>query len=445
MSDYFYQEEASENINLFKPLAEKMRPDNLDEFYGQEDIVGIGSPIRMMIEKNNISSMIFWGPPGVGKTTLAKIIAKSSSSAFYELSATTSGVNDIKRLIETARLNILNGVKTIVFVDEIHRFNKSQQDTFLPYVENGTIILIGATTENPSFEINSALLSRTKVFVLKSLDLEDLVKILKKALAKYYPNIKVSLDALEYIASINSGDARSTLNTLENVINTSNKSDLNKDDIIKFTSSKTFLYDKKGEEHYNLISALHKSMRNSDPDAALYYLARMLEAGENPLYIARRLIRFASEDVGLADPNALPQAINAYQACQYIGVPECNVNLSQAVVYLSITAKSNSLYKAYEKVKVDAKNTASIKVPLHLRNAVTKLDSELNYGVGYHYAHDEKDSISAMECLPKELKNKKYYYPSENGREKNIKIILNRIENIKKQKRLMEERKKENE
>ncbi|MDE5539988.1 MAG: replication-associated recombination protein A, partial [Bacilli bacterium] len=390
MFDLFSDNE-NEEVS-FKPLAERMRPTCLDDFYGQEEIVGENSPIKRMIETDNISSMILWGPPGVGKTTIAKIIAKSTNSVFYELSATTTGVKEIKELTHSAKINRMNGKRTIVFVDEIHRFNKSQQDTFLPYVENGNIILIGATTENPSFEVNSALLSRTKVFTLSSLSCENLVKILKAALKKFYSDVTIDDDSLELIANINCGDARSTLNTLENIINISKKRKITKDDVLNYSNKKSFIYDKNGEEHYNLISALHKSMRNSDPNAALYYLARMLEAGENPLYIARRLIRFASEDIGLADPNALTQAINAYQASHFIGVPECSVNLAQAVVYLSVTAKSNSLYKAYEKVKVDAIKTNNLKVPLNLRNAVTKLDLEMHYGEGYIYAHDEQDS-----------------------------------------------------
>lgn len=421
----------------FKPLAEKMRPTCLDDFYGQDEIVGNNSPIKRMIETDNISSMILWGPPGVGKTTIAKIIAKSTNSIFYELSATTAGVKEIKELIDSAKLNRKYGKKTIVFVDEIHRFNKSQQDTFLPYVENGNIILIGATTENPSFEVNSALLSRTKVFTLHSLSCDNLVKILKVALKKFYPDITVDKNSLELIANINCGDARSTLNTLESIINISKKKKITKDDVLKY-SNKALMYDKNGEEHYNLISALHKSMRNSDPDAALYYLARMLEAGENPLYIARRLIRFASEDIGLADPNALTQAINAYQASHFIGIPECSVNLAQAVVYLSVTAKSNSLYKAYENVKKDAIKTANLKVPLMLRNAVTKLDEDMHYGEGYKYAHDEQDSISSMYCLPEQLKDKVYYIPSNNGKEKNVKTTLDNINKIKNQKRKKE-------
>lgn len=415
----------------FKPLAERMRPTSLDDFYGQEDIVGPNSPIRKMIENDTISSMIFWGPPGVGKTTLAKIIADKTKSSFHELSAVTSGVKDIKEIIEISKYNKTMGKKTILFVDEIHRFNKAQQDAFLPYVENGNIILIGATTENPSFEVNSALLSRSKVYVLKSLCEEDIIKILSRAMDKVYPSIKIDSECYKLIASISSGDARNALNTLENLINTTNKNKITKKDLESIIGKRTFLYDKNGEEHYNLISALHKSMRNSDPDAALYYLARMLESGENPLYVARRLVRFASEDIGLANPNALVQATSTYQAVTFLGMPECNVNLAQLVVYLSVSPKSNSLYVAYEKVKEDAIRTANVKVPLHLRNAVTKLDQSLGYGDGYEYAHDTKVGISKMSCMPKELNGKKYYIPTDRGNEKNIKTVLNNIEKYK--------------
>jgi putative ATPase len=422
--------------NTYTPLADKMRPSTLDEIFGQDEIVGKDSAIRKMIENDNITSMIFWGPPGVGKTTLAKIIARETNSAFYELSAVTSGVKDIKELIDLAKYNKSNNKKTIVFVDEIHRFNKSQQDAFLPYVEDGTIILIGATTENPSFEVNSALLSRSKVYTLKSLDMESIKKVLRRALDKEYKNVVIKDDELDLISNISNGDARGALNTLENIINitpTRNKKKTITDKVLQNAlQSKVFLYDKKGEEHYNLISALHKSMRNSDPDAALYYLARMVEAGEDPLYIARRLIRFASEDIGMANTNALVQATACYQACHDIGVPECNVNLAQAVVYLSVSPKSNSLETAYYAAKEDAIKTMNIPVPLHLRNAVTKLDSELGNGKGYMYAHDYKEHITNMECLPKELKGHKYYEPTDIGKEKNVKELLDRINKIKK-------------
>lgn len=428
-----------EEENIYIPLAEKMRPTTLDDFVGQEEIVGSDSALRKMIENDAITSIIFWGPPGVGKTTLAKIIAKTSNSVFKQLSAVTSGVKDIKELIVEADFNKTNGKKTILFVDEIHRFNKAQQDAFLPYVENGDIILIGATTENPSFEVNSALLSRTKVYVLKSLTKDNIVEILSKAIIKENENNLASIiakeDVLRIIANISNGDARTSLNTLENLINVTptikNKKVITKETLEKTLQRKTYIYDKNGEEHYNLISALHKSMRNSDPDAALYYMARMLEAGEDPLYIARRLIRFASEDIGLANPNALVQATSAYEAARYNGMPECNINLAQAVVYLSVSPKSNSLYVAYEKVKEDALKTAHLKVPLDLRNAVTKLDSELGYGANYQYSQDYETKITNMQCLPDELVGKKYYYPSNFGKEKAIKEELRTIEQLK--------------
>ena len=436
MNNLFDQNE--DNIYGYKPLADRMRPTTLDEFYGQEEIVGKNSPIRKMIETDNITSMIFWGPPGVGKTTLAHIIAHETHSAFHTLSAVTAGVKEIKEMIEIAKYNRNLGKKTICFVDEIHRFNKSQQDAFLPHVENGNIILIGATTENPSFEVNSALLSRSKVYVLKSLSSKEILGILKRALSTIpeYSNVVCDEESLKIIASAAGGDARAGLNTLENVINMipikKKKRNITKDILEQSIQSKIFLYDKNGEEHYNLISALHKSMRNSDPDAALYYLARMLEAGENPLYIARRLIRFASEDVGLANPNALVQATSTYSACHYNGMPECNVNLAQLVVYLSLSPKSNSLYEAYMAVAADAKRTLDEKVPMHLRNAVTKLDAELGNGKGYKYAHDYEYKITDMTCLPEKLKNQKYYKPTTSGQEKNFAEILKRVEEIKK-------------
>ncbi len=438
MNSLFDREEMEKKKFEFKPLAERMRPTTLENFFGQEEIVGENSPIRQMIENDLITSMIFWGPPGVGKTTLAKIIAKQTDSLFYELSAVTAGVKEIKEMIEISKFNKLNGKKTICFVDEIHRFNKSQQDAFLPHVENGNIILIGATTENPSFEVNSALLSRSKVYVLKSLSKEDIVGILTRALkeTREYRKVEIDQECLYIIADVSSGDARTALNTLENVINITplkkNKKIITTKSLEQSLQSKMFLYDKNGEEHYNLISALHKSMRNSDPDAALYYLARMIEAGENPLYVARRLIRFASEDIGLANPNALVQATSTYEACHYNGMPECNVNLAQLVVYLSLSPKSNALYTAYTEVASDARKTMNIKVPLHLRNAVTKLDEELGNGQGYQYAHDYENKITNMQCLPDELKTKKYYHPTSSGHEKQFAEILKKINEIKK-------------
>lgn len=425
--------------NIYRPLAEKMRPQTLDDFVGQEELLGKDSPLRQMIEHDNISSMIFWGPPGVGKTTLAYIIARQTNSVFKRLSAVTSGVKDIKDIINEAEFNKVNGKKTILFVDEIHRFNKAQQDAFLPYVENGDIILIGATTENPSFEVNSALLSRSKVYVLKSLTTENIIKILKRAILSITKEQKITInideESLNIIANLSSGDARTSLNTLENILNITplkkKTKNINSSQVKKVLQNKTFLYDKKGEEHYNLISALHKSMRNSDPDAAIYYLARMLEAGEDPLYIARRLIRFASEDIGLANPSALPQAIAAYDAAHYNGMPECNVNLTQAVVYLAVSPKSNSLYMAYESAKKDAIATADEKVPLNLRNAVTKLDKDLGYGENYEYSQNYDLKMTDMECLPAKLKDHKYYHPSHFGKEKGIEEELKKIENIK--------------
>lgn len=431
--------DTAEN-EIYKPLAEKVRPETLDDFVGQEDVVGKNTPLRQMIEQDLITSMIFWGPPGVGKTTLAKIIAQKTNSVFKQLSAVTSGVKEIKEIIMEADFNKSIGKKTILFVDEIHRFNKAQQDAFLPYVETGDIILIGATTENPSFEVNSALLSRSKVYVLNSLTQDNIITILKRTIEKENSTnditITIDEDSLKIIANLSNGDARNALNTLENILNVTptkqKKKTINRKLLEVTLSQKMFIYDKNGEEHYNLISALHKSMRNSDPDAALYYLARMLEAGENPLYVARRLIRFASEDIGLANPSALTQATSAYEAAHYLGMPECNVNLAQAVVYLSVSPKSNSLYEAYENVKIDARKTAYLKVPLNLRNAVTKLDDELGYGANYQYAHNYQNKITNMQCLPDELAEKKYYHPSNIGKEKGIKEELIRINQIKK-------------
>ncbi len=420
-----------EQMSLFdcreaeSPLASRLRPENLDEFAGQKHLIGEGKVLRRLIDQDKISSMIFWGPPGVGKTTLASIIAERTHADFVNFSAVTSGIKEIKEVMAKAENARRFGLKTLVFVDEIHRFNKAQQDAFLPYVEKGSIILIGATTENPSFEINAALLSRCKVFVLQSLTAEDLTGLLKRALKSPkgfgYLEVEIPDSLLEAIAQFANGDARTALNTLEMAVNngeiTREKTIVTREILEQCISRKSLLYDKKGEEHYNLISALHKSMRNSDPDGAVYWLARMLEAGEDPLYVARRLIRFASEDVGMADPAALSLTVAAYQACHFLGMPECNVNLAQAVIYLSLAPRSNSVYRAYETAKEDALNMLSEPVPLVIRNAPTELMKDLKYGQGYIYAHDTKEKIARIQCLPDSLAGKTYYEPTREGEE----------------------------
>lgn len=435
-----------EQASLFEtienePLASRMRPRDLSEFVGQEHLLGDGKILRKIIESDHITSMIFWGPPGVGKTTLAKIIAKKTEARFITFSAVTSGIKEIKNVMEEADQNKKLGIKTIVFVDEIHRFNKAQQDAFLPFVEKGSIVLIGATTENPSFEVNNALLSRCRVFVLKELSNDDIYKLLKNALLDERgfgkDPIIISDDDLRLLASLAGGDARSALVMLDmlasNGIEDKNGNVLIDKKLIEDSlNRKNLMYDKNGDEHYNIISALHKSMRNSDPDAAVYWLARMLEAGEDPIYIARRITRFASEDIGLADTNALNVAVNVYHACHFIGMPECNVHLTEAVIYMSLAPKSNSCYMAYMEASKDAKTMLAEPVPLVIRNAPTKLMENLHYGEGYQYAHDTKDKLTTMDCLPPSLKNKTYYHPTKEGREDRFLERLNYIKEWKK-------------
>ena len=421
--------------NLEQPLAARLRPRDLDEFAGQTHLLGEGKILRRLIEGDRVGSMIFWGPPGVGKTTLARIIAHRTKAKFIDFSAVTSGIKEIKQVMEQAEKGRLFGEKTILFVDEIHRFNKAQQDAFLPYVEKGSIILIGATTENPSFEVNGALLSRCKVFVLQALKQEDVEALLYRALSDergYGGTVDIDDDTLSMIAAFGNGDARNALSTLEMAVLNGDEENgrvrVTRENVEQCTSKKSLLYDKSGEEHYNLISALHKSMRNSDADAAVYWLARMLEAGEDPLYIARRVVRFASEDVGLADPRAVEVCVAAYQACHFIGMPECAVHLTQAVVYLSLAPKSNAIDVAYMRAREDALKQLAEPVPLVIRNAPTKLMKELNYGKGYEYAHDMEDKLSTMQCLPDSLVGKEYYRPTEEGLEGRFKA---RLEDIK--------------
>lgn len=430
-----------EQLSLFDdraavgPLASRLRPSGLEEFVGQKHLLGEGKVLRRIIDQDMVCSMIFWGPPGVGKTTLARIIANRTRASFVDFSAVTSGIKEIKEVMAQAERDRHIGLRTLVFVDEIHRFNKAQQDAFLPYVEKGSIILIGATTENPSFEINAALLSRCKVFVLQALQTDDLVMLLHHALTSPLglgdQRIGITEDMLRMIAQFASGDARTALNTLEMaVLNgeiSAEETTVTAEVLEQCISRKSLLYDKNGEEHYNLISALHKSMRNSDPDAALYWLARMLEAGEDPLYVARRLIRFASEDIGMADSQALTLAVSAYQACHFNGMPECNVNLAHTVIYLSMAPKSNSAYAGYEHCKEDALHTLAEPVPLVIRNAPTGLMKELHYGEGYQYAHQTEDKIAAMQCMPDSLKDRTYYVPTEEGNEKAAKKRLEEV------------------
>jgi putative ATPase len=422
-----------------RPLADRMRPQTLDEFVGQEQLVGPGKPLRTQIERDDLGSIIFWGPPGTGKTTLAQIIAHMTRAEFIEFSAVLAGIKEIKQVMADAERARQYGTRTIVFIDEIHRFNKAQQDAFLPHVEKGNIRLIGATTENPSFEIIGALLSRSRVYVLKPLSEEQIVILLKRALADKErglgtKELKASDEVLQKIAAYSSGDARSAYNVLEVAASLAGAkkeigAEITDEMVQDALQKRVLLYDKAGEEHYNLISALHKSVRNSDPDAALYWLGRMLEAGEDPLYIARRVVRMSVEDIGLADPAALALCMAARDAVDFIGMPEGNLALAQAVVYLSVAPKSNALYTAYGDVQQDVERTAAEPVPLHLRNAPTKLMKDLGYSSGYQYAHNLEEKVADMQCLPDNLRNRSYYHPTNEGIEKRIR---ERMEEIRK-------------
>jgi putative ATPase len=418
-----------------RPLAERMRPRTLDEFVGQEDILGPGKPLRLQIERDDPGSLIFWGPPGSGKTTLAQIIAHMTKAEFIEFSAVLSGIKEIKQVMAHAEKARAYGTRTILFIDEIHRFNRAQQDAFLPHVERGNIRLIGATTENPSFEINGALLSRTRVYILKQLTEEQIITLLRRALADSQRGLgslelSASDEVLQQIAAYSSGDARVAYNILEVAAGTAGEGGIITERIVKDTLQKRILlYDKSGEEHYNLISALHKSVRNSDVDASLYWLGRMLESGEDPLYIARRVVRMASEDIGLAAPEALSLCLSAKEAIDFLGMPEGALALAQAVAYLALAPKSNALYVAYGEVLEDVEKTSAEPVPLHIRNAITKFMKQTGYGKGYQYAHDLESKVADMECMPDNLRGRRYFHPTTEGREK---LLAQRMEEIRK-------------
>ena len=425
-----------------RPLADRMRPQTLDDFVGQEDLLGPGKPLRVQIERDELGSMLFWGPPGCGKTTLARIIAKRTKSNFVPFSAVLSGIKEIKDTMAKAEAGHRYGRRTIVFVDEVHRFNRAQQDAFLPHVEAGNIRLIGATTENPSFEMNAPLLSRMKVYILRPLATEQIVALLQKALADPVrglgkERVEAGAAILDRIAVLANGDVRSAYNTLEALVlgtepGAEGRRVLSEARLEDVLQKKLLPYDKAGEEHFNLISALHKSVRNSDPDAALYWLARMLESGEDPLYLARRMVRMASEDIGLAEPGALAVAIAAKEAFEFIGPPEGHLALAQAAVYLALAPKSNALYTGYGAVKEDLQRTIAEPVPLHLRNAVTGLMSHIGYGKGYQYAHDAEEKVTDMQCLPESLAGRSYYHPTDQGFEARIRRRLEEIRRIQK-------------
>src|SRR5580700_2537127 len=425
-----------------RPMADRMRPRTLDEFLGQEELLGPGKPLRTQIERDDLSSMLLWGPPGCGKTTLARIIAKSTRSDFIPFSAVLAGIKEIKEVMAKAESARRYGLRTIVFVDEVHRFNRAQQDAFLPHVEAGNILLIGATTENPSFEVIAPLLSRMKVYVLKAHSAEQIVTLLERALADPVrglgrENVEASAEILERIAILANGDARAAYNTLEALVmgtapNAEGHRVLTQALLEDVLQRKLLPYDKSGEEHFNLISALHKSVRNSDPDASLYWLARMLESGEDPLYIARRLVRMASEDIGLAEPHAVEMTIAAMQAFELLGPPEGHLALAQAAVYLSLAPKSNAVYKAYGAVQDDLQSTMAEPVPLHIRNAVTGLMKNIGYGKDYQYAHDYEDKVTDMTCLPESLAGRIYYNPTDQGFEARIRQRLEEIRRIQK-------------